>query len=315
MQDTLANLLSPPVLFFFLGLGAALIRSDLEFPTRVAKALAIYLLIAIGISGGAELAHEGFRGETLRSLLAALGLAFGLPVMVFFLLRKFFGRANAAAIAATYGSVSAVTFITAMAFLQREDIPFSGSMIAAMALMESPAILMGLWLAKGGSLAWKSLLRESALNGSVLLLMGSLFIGLICGEESIESLKPFTKGIFPGILCLFLLDMGLLCGHRFSDLVRAGYRAIGPALLLPPLQASLAIAVAWSLGLSQGDALLLAVLAGSASYIAVPAALRVALPEANPALYVTMALAVTFPFNILLGIPLYLALIQFLWPA
>lgn len=313
MQDTLSNLLSPPVLFFFLGLGAALVRSDLEFPARVAKALALYLLISIGLSGGAELAHEGFRMETAKVLFVALCFAFGVPLFVFSILRLFFERPNAAAIAATYGSVSAVTFIAAMAFLQRAEIPFSGSMIAAMALMESPAILVGLWLAKGANLQWKFLFREAALNGSVVLLMGSLLIGILSGPQGMESLKPFTKGIFPGVLCLFLLDMGLLCGHRFSDLVRAGVRAVIPALVLPPLLAATAIFIARLMGFSPGDTLLLAVLAGSASYIAVPAALRVALPEANPGIYVPMALAVTFPFNIIVGIPLYAFVIQSLW--
>jgi hypothetical protein len=314
MQETLANLLSPPILFFFLGLGAALVRSDLEFPARVAKALALYLLIAIGLSGGAELAHEGFHMETLRVLFVALCFAFVVPLAVFAVMRFFFERPNAAAIAATSGSVSAVTFIAAVAFLQRADIPFSGSMIAAMALMESPAILVGLWLAKGGNLAWKSLFREAALNGSVVLLIGSLVIGMISGPAGMESLKPFIKGIFPGVLCLFLLDMGLLCGNRFSDLVRAGIRAVLPALLLPPILATIAIFIARLMNFSVGDSLLLAVLAGSASYIAVPAALRVALPESNPGIYVPMALAVTFPFNIIVGIPLYAFVIQSLWP-
>jgi hypothetical protein len=313
MQDALANLLSPPVLFFFLGLGAALAKSDLEFPARVAKALALYLLLAIGYSGGVELAAEGFTQTAVTILLSALLLAFLLPLGVYFFLHRNFGRADAAAIAATYGSVSAVTFIAAMAFLQKLNIPFSGAMIAAMALMESPAILVGLWLAKGRGLPWKLLLREAVLNGSVVLLLGSLFIGMLSAPAAVESLKPFVKGIFPGLLCLFLLDMGLLCGKRFGDLWRAGARAVVPALVFPPIHATLAIGLAWLLNFSQGDALLLAVLAGSASYIAVPAAMRVALPEANPGIYVPMALAVTFPFNIIVGIPLYLTLINFLW--
>lgn len=314
MSDPLANLLSPQVLFFFLGVGAALAKSDLEFPGVLAKGLALYLMVSIGLSGGKELAAQGFGHESVLPLLGALGLAFTIPVLVYGPLRGFFGRINAAAIAATYGSVSAVTFIAAMAFLDRQEIPYQGSMIAAMALMESPAILVGIWLAKGKGLPWCLLLREATLNGSVVLLLGSLLIGMLAGPTSGEKLLPFFKGIFPGVLCLFLLDMGLVSGRRLGDLWRAGWRAVVPALLLPPTQACLGIAVAALLGLSKGDALLLAVLAGSASYIAVPAALRVALPEANPGLYLPMALAVTFPFNIVIGIPLYLGIIARFWP-
>lgn len=314
MQETLSNLLSPPVLFFFLGVGAALAKSDLEFPGPLAKGLALYLMVSIGLSGGKELSGSGVEGSALLALGGALLLAFGIPVLVFFGVRGFFTRVNAAAVAATYGSVSAVTFIAAMAFLDRQGIEYQSSMIAAMALMESPAILVGIWLAKGRGLPWKVLLREAALNGSVVLLLGSLVIGYAAGPTAGASLQPFFKGIFPGVLCLFLLDMGLVSGRRLTDLWRAGWRAVVPALILPPVQATLGIALAYGLGLSKGDALLLAVLAGSASYIAVPAALRVALPEANPGLYLPMALAVTFPFNIVIGIPLYLGMISTLWP-
>ncbi len=314
MNETLSNLLSPPVLFFFLGVIAAVAKSDLEFPGPLAKGLALYLMVAIGLSGGKELAGRGFESSSLVALGGAVFLAFVIPVFVYLVLRRFFGRVNAAAIAATYGSVSAVTFIAAMTFLERQGIPFHGSMIAAMALMESPAILVGIWLAKGNGLPWKVLLREAALNGSVLLLLGSLFIGMLASQGSGEALHPFFKSIFPGVLCLFLLDMGLISGRRLGDLLRAGWRAVLPALILPPVQALLGIAMAAILGLDKGDALLLAVLAGSASYIAVPAALRVALPEANPGLYLPMALAVTFPFNIVIGIPLYLGIIARFWP-
>lgn len=313
MQEAFVNLLSPPVLFFFIGLVAAVFKSDLEFPAAVAKALALYLLVAIGFSGGVELAHEGFGFGTAKTLAACLALAFLVPLWVYWMVSKFFRKVDAAAIAATYGSVSAVTFITAAAFLDRAGIPYNGTMIAAMALMESPAILVGLWLAKGGGLPWKLLVREALLNGSVVVLLGSLVIGMLATPQSVESLQPFTKGIFPGVLCLFLLDMGIVSGRRFGDLVRAGARAVVPALVFPPLHAAIAILLAHVLGLAAGDALLLAVLAAGASYIAVPAAMRVALPEANPGLYVPMALAVTFPFNILLGIPLYLAIIQNFW--
>ncbi len=313
MQETLSNLSSPPILLFFLGLMASLLRSDLEFPPQVAKALALYLLMAIGFSGGVELAAEGFHGETALILGFCIALAFLIPVGVFHLLRSQLGQNNAAAVAASYGSVSAVTFIAAMAFLDRSGIPFGGYMIAAMALMESPAILVGLWLAKGKSLPWKTLLKESALNGSIVLLLGSLAIGLVATPQSVESLKPFTKDIFQGLLCLFLLDMGLVCGRRFGDLMKVGAKAILPALYLPPIQASVAILLSKAIGLSEGDALLLAVLAGSASYIAVPAAMRTALPEANPGIYVPMSLAVTFPFNIIFGIPLYMTAIHALW--
>jgi hypothetical protein len=313
MNEALVNLLSPPILFFFVGLLAAVFKSDLEFPPAVAKALALYLLVSIGLSGGVEIAHEGFTPSAAKTLAVSLGLAFSVPFWVFFILVRFFRRTDAAAIAATYGSVSAVTFITAMAFLDRSNIPYNGYMVAALAIMESPAIIVGLYLAKGRGLPWKLLMREALLNGSIVVLLGSLAIGMLSTPKSVESLQPFLKGIFPGVLCLFLLDMGIVSGRRLGDLFRAGARAVVPAVAFPPIHAAIAIVIAHLLGLGQGDALLLSVLAASASYIAVPAAMRVALPDANPGIYVPMALAVTFPFNILAGIPLYMQVIQIFW--
>jgi hypothetical protein len=227
---------------------------------------------------------------------------------------------NAAAIAATYGSVSAVTFITATAFLDQLGVQHGGHMVAGMALMESPAIIVGVALARINRAAegeprsdWRDLLRESIFNGSVLLLIGSLVIGYVTGDDGYKALSPFTEDIFKGMLCLFLLDMGLVSARRIANLRQLGAFPIGFALLVPLFNAALGMALGRAIGMSPGDALLFTVLCASASYIAVPAAMRLALPEANPGVYVSMALAITFPFNVALGIPLYMAIINQLW--
>ncbi len=313
-SDLASNLLSPPVLCFFLGLAAALFRSDLELPAPVPKALALILLFAIGFKGGLALAEGGFDGAVLLTLLAALAAAVVVPFWTFFALRGKLGPTNAAAVAATYGSVSAVTFMAAAALLATRGVPYSGHMVAALALMESPAIVIGIVLARkfaagtpsdAPRLQWSHLGKEAFLNGSIFLLLGSLVIGFLCGPERGGSLMPFVKTLFPGLLTLFLLDLGLVAGHRLADLRNLGGGPVAYAVFAPLINASLGLGLAAALGLSHGDALLLVVLCASASYIAVPAALRTALPEANPAVYVTLSLAVTFPFNLVVGIPLY----------
>lgn len=315
----LANLANPPVLFFFLGMVAAWVRSDLEIPQPIPKILAIYLLLAIGFKGGVELHKTGFDAHVLTVLGAALLAAAAVPVWTFFLLRRKLGAPTAAAVAATYGSVSAVTFIAATSLLTHLGVGFSGWMVAAMALMESPAIVIGVVLARrfgaeqGSSFEWRELLGEAFFNGSVFVLMGSLVIGAITGVDGEKSLTPFTSGIFKGVLCLFLLDMGLVSARRL-----AASRDIGPfhvsfAVLAPLAHAALGIALAALLGLSAGDALLFTILCASASYIAVPAAMRFAIPQASPGVYVPMALALTFPFNVLIGLPIYLAIINRFW--
>ncbi len=312
----LDNLLSAPVLFFGLGLFARWVRSDLEIPQPVARFLSLYLLLSIGLKGGVELHEAGISRDVVAGLGAGLTMAFAVPVWTFFLLRRSLGAVDAAGVAATYGSISAVTFVVASSFLGELSVSHGGHMVAAMALMESPAIVMGLVLAQrfpdaresGGeppALAWSPLMHEAAFNPAVLVLLGSMAIGLVIGPREFEEIAHFVSKPFKGVLCLFLLEMGLLAARRLGDLRAAGATPILFALAAPPIHAAIAILLGWVVGLPAGDSLLLAVLAGSASYIAVPAALRLSLPEANPSLYVPMSLAVTFPFNVVLGIPLY----------
>lgn len=319
----LDNLLTPPVLFFCLGMLAVLVRSDLEIPQPLPKLFSLYLLFAIGFKGGVELRHSGLSREVAAGLGLALLLACIVPLYAFAILRTKIDTANSAAIAATYGSISAVTFIAATSFLEKIGIPYNGFMVAAMALMESPAIIVGVLFYQrarntNGTVreqtGWQELLREAFFNGSVFLLMGSLLIGIITGEPGGRDLKPLVSDLFKGVLCFFLLDMGLVAARRLRDLMKAGSFLLGFAVLVPFLNALLAILLARFAGLEVGDALLLAILAAGASYIAVPAAMRMSVPEANPSIYVPMALAITFPFNVILGIPVYLSIIQAFWP-
>jgi hypothetical protein len=313
----LANLLNPPVLFFFAGILAVRLGSDLDIPLPLPKFFSLYLLFAIGFKGGVELSQSGFNGEVILVLSAAMGIAFLVPIYCFFILRRSLSVANAAAIAATYGSVSAVTFITATALLSKLEIPFSGFMVAALALMESPAIIVAVLMYRNTThqkdSSWKTLLREAFLNGSVYLLVVSVLIGLLTGKAGGQLLKPFTTDLFQGILCLFLLDMGLVSSRRLGDLKAMGIFPLAFATLVPLVNATLGILLAWALGLSVGNALLFCILCASASYIAVPAVMRLAIPDANPGIYVTMALGITFPLNVLIGLPLYLSVIKTLW--
>lgn len=313
----ITTLLSPVVLFFALGLAASLARSDLVVPEAAAKLLALYLLLAIGYRGGAELAHYGLSHYLAFALLAGLILSALLPFLAFVLLRKLtaFSRIDAAAIAAHYGSISVVTFLAMTSLLQQFQIAYDGFMVAVAAVMEAPAIFIGLILARQGDRTGPkingSLLREIALNGSIVVLIGAFVIGALTGAKGMASLKPFLIDVFPGFLCLFLLDMGLVAGRG----LRQGWRlltlpAYAFAMMMPLLSAIIALLMAWTIGLSVGSTAIFMTLAGSASYIAVPAALKVALPEANPALSLTLSLCLTFPFNLLLGIPLYLAMAQ-----
>ena len=324
----LANLSSPPLLFFFLGAAAAFLRSDLEIPTQVAKFLSIYLLLAIGFKGGVALAESPLDGSVWLTLGSALVLAAIVPLVVFALLRKRMQIADAAAVAATYGSISAVTFVTCISYLDASGIAWSGHLVAAMALMESPAIIIGILLYRLSqrqdsdqktTIDWRELGREACLNGSVLLIVGSLVIGFISGADGKAQLAAFTNDIFLGMLCLFLLDMGIVAARRLQEVSEGSSRrsfgagsmalwGVSFALINGVLGGSLALL----LGLSEGDALLLTVLGASASYIAVPAAMRLALPEANPSIFLPMSLAITFPFNLLVGIPLYHQILRWL---
>lgn len=315
----MSNILSPPVLFFFLGMSAVILKSDLEIPQPLPKLFSLYLLLAIGFKGGAELVKSGVSQEVVLTLFAAIMMATLVPIYTFFILRIRLDLYNAAAIAATYGSISAVTFITAGSFLSELGISFSGYMVAALALMESPAIIVGLVLVKifdvdkDGDFSWPEVLKEAFLNSSVFLLVGSLIIGVLSGEKGWKLEAPFTQEIFYGVLTFFLLDMGLVAAGKIKDLGKTGSFLISFSILIPILNATIGILLAKLIGMPQGNALLFSVLCASASYIAVPAAMRLTLPEANPSLYVTSALALTFPFNIIIGIPLYLYGINLLW--
>lgn len=315
----ISNILNPPILFFFLGITAVLVKSDLEIPPPVPKILSLYLLFAIGFKGGVELIKSGITQEVVLALAAAILMACFVPVYTFFILRLKLDHYDAAAIAATYGSISAVTFITASSFLTELGIGFDGYMVAALALMESPAIIVGLILVnlftadEKREFAWSEVLRDAFLNSSVFLLVGSLLIGVLSGEHGWKVMEPFAQGLFYGLLTFFLLDMGLVAARRIKDLQKTGFFLISFAILIPILNAGIGIAIAKLIGMQQGNALLFAVLCASASYIAVPAAMRLTVPEANPSLYVSTALAVTFPFNITVGIPLYLYVIDQFW--
>jgi hypothetical protein len=318
----LQNLLTPPVLFFFLGVIAVLVRSDLEIPAPLPKLFSLYLLLAIGFKGGLELQHSGISGPVLPTIAAAVGMSLAVPLVSFAVLRLKLDGFNAAAIAATYGSISAVTFITAESFLETQKLPHDGFMVAALALMESPAIIVGLLLVKlastqqrpdNGRMRWGAVLHEAMLNGSVYLLVGSLLIGYLSAAnspQSVEKMLPFTDKLFYGSLSFFLLDMGIVAAQRLADLRRAGSFLIGFSVLMPLFNAVVGALIARGLGLGAGNALLFVVLCASASYIAVPAAMRMTVPEANPSYYISTALGLTFPFNIIVGIPLYMALVN-----
>jgi uncharacterized protein len=321
----LSNILNPPVLFFFVGMAAIALKSDLEIPQPLPKLFSLYLLMAIGFKGGYEIVESGFNLEIEETLLAAVFMACIVPIYSFFILRLKLDVYNASAIAATYGSISAVTFITASAFLTKLGMDFGGHMVAALALMESPAIVVGIVLVKKfapreqtedgetETMEWGDVLREACLNGSVFLLIGSLIIGLLTGAPGWEKLKPFTQDSFYGVLCFFLLDMGLIAARRIQEVAKAGFFVIGFSVVMPILNAAIGIGLSKLIGISEGNALLFAVLCASASYIAVPAAMRMTIPEANPSIYISMALALTFPFNIIIGIPVYLEIIHRVW--
>ncbi|WP_017653732.1 sodium-dependent bicarbonate transport family permease [Fortiea contorta] len=316
----LSNILNPPVLAFFLGMLAVFLKSDLEIPAPLPKLFSLYLLFAIGFKGGVELAKSGINQAVILTLIASIIMACIVPTYTFFILKLKLDTYNAAAIAATYGSISAVTFITASSFLTELGIVYDGYMVAALALMESPAIIVGLILVNvftaaqvKRSISWTEVLREACFNSSVFLLVGSLIMGILTGEHGGQVLKPFTQDLFYGVLTFFLLDMGLLAAKRIKDLKKTGVFLIAFAILVPIVNAIIGLVVAKLIGMPKGDTLLFSVLCASASYIAVPAAMRLTVPEANPSLYVSTALAVTFPFNIIVGIPLYLYGINIFW--
>jgi hypothetical protein len=317
-----SNLTSPIILCFALGLAAAMARSDLSVPEAVAKGLSIYLLFAIGVKGGVSVSSYGFSSSLVAALVAGALLSAALPLLAFALLRFFvkLDRLNAAAVAGHYGSISIVTFVAASSVLESQGLDAEGYLVAVAAIMEAPAILSALWLVARGSDSGKqnagsrmdnSLWREILLNGSIVLLIGSFIVGIIAGEDGMAEIESFIVSPFKGVLCLFMLDMGLVAGRSLLQSGRlVSARLVAFGILMPVLGACIAVPVTLMLGLSTGGAALLMVLCASASYIAVPAAMRVALPEANPGIYLTASLGITFPFNLVVGIPLYLAIAE-----
>jgi hypothetical protein len=317
----LANLTSPALLFFLLGLFAVYVKSDLSIPENSSKFISLYLLFSIGFKGGQELSHEHFTWEIASSLLFAVALSAAIPVWVFYAVRKRLGVANASAVAASYGSVSAVTFVAAVAFLESLGHILPGHMVATMALMESPAIVVGLVLlglsqkrAGNSTQPLQSPVKtliHSLTHGSVLLILGSLVVGYFANAQAAEGIRPFTNDLFMGFLALFMLEMGLSSGRQLKAFFSYGAFPLVVALLVPFINGTL---VAWLSGFITDDVSVrfaFACLAGSASHIAVPAAYKISVPEANPGLYLPMALAISFPINLTLGLPYYWALVNY----
>ena len=316
-QILLSNLTNPTLLFFVLGIIATRLKSDLEIPASSSKFISLYLLFSIGFKGGQELAHSGFTNEIVYSLLFGLALASIIPLYTFFILKRKLSISDAGAVAASYGSVSAVTFVAAVSFLEAQKITSGGHMVAVMALMESPAIIVGVILmmqfdkvrAANEKINLKSVIHHAFTNGSVLMILGSLVIGLIADTKQAEGIKPFTTDIFKGFLAIFLLEMGMVTAKRFSAFAKYGWFVSVFALLIPAINGCVVAFISQYVTHDVGNRFIFAILAASASYIAVPAAMQLAAPKANPGLYVPMALGVTFPFNITVGMPLYFMIV------
>lgn len=314
----MTNLLDPSILFFIFGIFAGLVKSNLEIPQPISRFLSLYLLMALGLKGGFALNKSGFTPEIAISLGLAITLAIAIPLLGYNLLKHKLDKLDAAAITATYGSISAVTFITTAQVLDQSGIVYGGHMAAAMALMESPAIIIAIVLANrirqrrsGTTTSHTSLgkvLHESFTDGGQLLLLGSLVVGLISGDTGLKVMAPFSIDLFKGLLAFFLLDMGLVAARSIGELKGKPPVTLAYAFIAPPIHALIALGLCHLFSVPLGDTILLMILAASASYIAVPAVLRHAMPEVNPALYMGMSLGITFPLNIILGIPLYSAI-------
>jgi len=324
IQAILENFSHAPVLFFFLGVLAVFVKSDLEIPPQIGKFLGLYLLFDIGIKGGEHLYESGFTPQVLTVITVCVLASFITPFLVYFFLKRKFSEVDAGAVAAAYGSISAVTFATTTSFLESQGVGFGGYMVAGMALMESPAIIAGLIIiyrtrqknnqTEGAEpVNIGHILREAFFNGSVFLLVGSMVIGYLVGDTGKEELTPFVGEIFVGMLSLYMLDMGLIAARRMKELRGNAGFAITFGILHPIIFGMFSIGLCYLLGYSQGDALLQTILLASASYIAVPAAMRLAVPEANMSILLPMTLGVTFTFNIAIGIPLYFFVIQSIW--
>lgn len=315
-QLLLDNLTNPALLFFALGILAVKLKSDLEIPSTTSKFISLYLLFSIGFKGGQELSHSEFSTEILLTIIFAILAAILIPVYVFLISKRKLGVENAGAIAASYGSVSAVTFVTALNFLETLNINSDGHMVAVMALMEAPAIIVGVLLIRSSSQkvahdqSLKSIFIHSLTNSSVLLILGSLIIGYLANEKAAEGIKPFTNDLFKGFLVVFLLDMGINSARKLEDFFKHGWFVSLLAVIVPLINGCFAAYLSQYVTSSEGNRFILAILAASASYIAVPAAMKISVPNANPSIYVPMTLAITFPLNITLGMPIYLAIIE-----
>jgi len=320
----ISNLGNPAFLFFLLGILAVKFKSDLEIPANSSKFISLYLLFSIGFKGGQHLSHEHFSLEIVWSMFFGLLISLLIPVYLFFILKRKLNLYDSAAIAAAYGSVSAVTFVTAVSYLDSQKIVWDGHMVAIMAIMESPAIISGLILftlysgtkkkdsvgdnLKGNS--FPSVIKHSLTNGSVFLIVGSLIIGFLVNAKQAEGIKPFTDDIFKGFLAIFLLDMGISSGRKLTDFVSNGWFPILFACVIPLVNGALSAALSSLVTDEVGNRFLFSILAASASYIAVPAAIKIAIPKANPGIYLPMALVITFPINITIGMPFYLFIIE-----
>lgn len=310
------NLTNPALLYFILGIIAVCLKSDLEIPKNSSKFISLYLLFAIGFKGGQELSHETITNEILWSMLFGITIATIIPLYTFFILKKKLNVYDAGAIAAAYGSISAVTFVTAANFLESQQLELHGHMVAIMALMESPAIIVGLVLISifnkesSEKINKTNILKHSLTNGSVLLILGSLVIGFLTNAKDAQGIQPFTNDLFKGFLAIFLLDMGITSGQKLKSFFDQGWFPIVFAMVIPLINGSI---FAWLSGWVTSDIssrFIFAILAASASYIAVPAAMKITVPKANPGLFLPMALAITFPVNITIGMPFYFLIVQ-----
>jgi hypothetical protein len=314
-----SNLTNPTLLFFLLGVLAVRLKSDLEIPAQSIKFISLYLLFAIGFKGGQELSHSHITSDVIYSTMFGIAIATVIPIYAFFILKRRLNISDSAAIAASYGSVSAVTFVAAVSFLEMQNITFGGHMVAIMALMESPAIIVGVILLRkfekspidSKGIRFSQLVHHAFTNGSVLLILGSLIIGFIADTKQAEGIKPFTTDIFKGFLVIFLLEMGMVTAKRFSAFIKYGWYVSLFAILLPAFNGCIVAYMSQFVTQDIGNRFVFAILAASASYIAVPAAMRLAAPKADPGVYIPMALGVTFPFNITIGMPLYFMIINY----
>ncbi len=310
------NLTNPALLFFILGILAVCFKSDLEIPQNSSKFISLYLLFSIGFKGGQELSHETLTAEIAWSMVFAIGISLIIPLYTFLILKRWLNIYDAGAIAAAYGSVSAVTFVTAASYLEAHQLTLHGHMVAVMALMESPAIIMGLLLIstfnqdENEVIQKRAAIKHSFTNGSVLLILGSLVIGFIANEKQAQGIKPFTEDLFKGFLAIFLLDLGINSGKKLKAFFSHGLFPIFFATIIPLLNGCLVAVLSSMITHDPANRFILAILAASASYIAVPAAMQISVPKANPGLFLPMALAVTFPVNITIGMPIYLAIVH-----